>query len=146
LQLYELRKENNELADKIKKYLITMFNKEYTSNYGILKNFKAMINNSQKKSYVLSNLLQDHHNHILIISPNKYLFDAMLLGRLFRKFKNSNHTESTLKIVYAGNDHVKIYIDFFETVLNVNMFKYAASKEGNIRCVIAEADKFPKID
>jgi GTP-binding protein EngB required for normal cell division len=148
LQLYELRKENNELADKIKKYLITMFNKEYTSNYncGILKNLKLIIRNSRNKSYDLYNLLYQYYNYIHIISTNKYLFDAMLLGRLFRKFKNSNHTESTLKIVYAGNDHVKTYIDFFETVLNVNMFKYAASKEGNIRCVIAEADKFPKID
>lgn len=137
IQLYELRKENKDLAINIQKYLTECYIKKYShGNITILKYIFAENN--------INKLIDAWYK---LDKTNEYIFDAMLLGRMFRQFKGKNHIDSKLKVVYAGDAHIKTYINFFKSILHVDMFNYKAIQNltSESRCVVADATKFPKI-
>lgn len=171
LQLYELGKENSNsnLADNIKKYLTERYIKKYTSNDISLYHLKEINPNKNDINEIL-----EIWTYTYVKNTNPHIFDAMLLGRMFRQFGEKNHIDSTLKVVYAGNNHANTYIDFFENVLGVNMYNYKAieldvninkysknpnetlpesmieilnkSSDKESRCVLADAKNFLPID
>ena len=68
-----------------------------------------------------NNLIQ---NFVLgsIIEMDAHIFDAYLLGRLFRTFNyttQQEHIPSNTVVIYAGNYHIQNYVNFFTQVLGI---------------------------
>ena len=61
------------------------------------------------------------------------LYDAYLLGRMFRKFKRSNspHASSSKVVIFAGEAHIHNYVDFFEIYFKASFNKYGIWKDRN---------------
>jgi hypothetical protein len=98
-------------------------------------------------------ILELKDTEAVAIPSNSLLMDAYTLGRMFRKFSsNEFHQDSSRAIVYAGDAHIRTYVDFFEQVLNVPFIKYApngdlgvltaAKVENIIRCIPVNLNDF----
>lgn len=99
--------------------------KEYVNYWRSLSQKLVNINNHSDLVNIL-NYLNEFSNNIfsfLITSVGLYTLDSYLLSRLFRTFSNSpgkKHEPSILSIVYMGDTHVNLEVEFFEKVLKLS--------------------------
>jgi hypothetical protein len=133
-QLDALRKEgvkfkNHEMAD-----LIEQFVKQNYKNRVDLELFQSYWKDyiGQLQKYIKNKNLDDEteeYNEMInrfllgsIIEMDAHIFDAYLLGRLFRTFQyttRKEHIPSQTVVIYAGNYHIQNYVNFFVDVLGM---------------------------
>lgn len=78
------------------------------------------------------------------VTSTALLMDVYLLARMFRTFPNTNHTNSSIRIIYAGDAHIDTYNEFLSSALGVKMYKYGdpRSLKNYKRCVDVDINKF----
>lgn len=116
-----------ELATKIKDYTKNYYLKGPFSKFRkpILEMFEAARHKVSMGEQDLANLGILFKKMRAIIAMQEGMFmDAYLLARMFRTFPNTKHTPSDKRIIYAGSEHIKTYVDFFEKELDVKFKSY----------------------
>ncbi len=146
-QLYELSKENSDLAEKIKNFCIYEYNKRL-NNAVIIRNWEQIMDLYWQKNLNIDLIgIYTREIYLQIIDTNAILMDAYTLARMFRNFKPRN---STRCIVVAGIDHILTYLTFFYQTFGNKIIEYnpntVASENGSvddvIRCVEINLDDF----
>jgi hypothetical protein len=132
-QLDALRKEgvqfkNHEMADLIEEFVKKNYNNKvdlvlfqsYFKDYIVQLN--KYIKNKNIDEYDEYNKKINQFLMGSIIEMDAHIFDAYLLGRLFRTFKytkRKKHIPSKTIVIYAGNYHIQNYVNFFVDVLGM---------------------------
>ena len=76
-------------------------------------------------------------NYFLITSVGPYILDAYILSRLFRNFSGKDHYPSILSIVYAGDSHINIEVEFFEKVLKLSPVNQVKKSIEESQCIFS---------
>jgi len=150
-QLYQLEKEGqSELASKIRDYTKDLYfgvalSKEilriWDKIYPSYQNF-VQHPSSQSARLMFAQKLKNVRVQIKRLTDSAVnIVDAYTLGRLFRTFPGTNHQPSSIRIIYAGDYHIRSYKNFFENWLDVPVTSYRSSPE-NIRCLEIDARDF----
>ena len=134
-QFESLGNENIKASNKIKKYIEKEYLKE--SNFEevrkawkeIMLIFIGLISNKKgkiTKDEITSGLKRLDKRLTTIIEKGvtgtSLLMDAYTLARMMRTFPDSK--ESSYKIIFAGQEHVKRYVNYFEKHMNETFDKY----------------------
>lgn len=128
-QLEALENENkseikNDIIEFIKNYYIK-FNKQNNAPFikiwtQIMKIYNNLINPKVRKfgdiRNILNNLIDQYKKASKYVMRNAdaHLMDAYTLARMFRTYSGKNNIDSDKVLVYAGNAHIKTYVEFFK--------------------------------
>ena len=137
-QLESLENENKVvIAKKIKKYIQKEYLKECNFDnmrkaWGeIMLIFLTISIQKDKitKEKFVSYLKKIEHRLMTIIEKgvtgSSLLMDTYTLSRMMRTFPQSKvHKESSYKIIFAGQEHIKRYVEFLEKNMNEKFDKY----------------------
>jgi len=141
-------KKNNLIINKIKSQFITL---AYEGKQYIVESIKKYIYDRASVMKRAYNFVK-HWNKVKLIQLNQlnnnelssiiylesiinfilrnyvcYYMDAYLLGKLFRNSDNISK-----KIIYVGNFHILLYIDFIKKTFNINQYVHISNHR---RCV-----------
>ena len=73
-------------------------------------------------------------NFKYIATENLFLLvDSYLLARMFRTFPGTNHVPSNIKIIYTGNAHTDLYVDFLTKKMGVSFTKAGLTTSEDIK-------------
>jgi hypothetical protein len=87
---------------------------EHISNF-----FTLNINERRKLHIITSEFLKLLNSYFVHLEA--FILDSYILPRLFRTFSSSKslHHPSVLSIIYAGDNHINIEVEFFEKILKL---------------------------
>jgi tetratricopeptide (TPR) repeat protein len=150
-QLEALQNEGQgEMANKIISFILDTYNTKVNINLimdlwtSITLTYRGLVNKKFKQlenaDILLDRFISEYKKaqklFSLSVSGGSLMMDAYTLARMFRTYSNSQdkdilqkqkenkHIDSSKSIVYAGNAHIDVYINFFETVLQTPFIKY----------------------
>lgn len=134
-QLDALRKErvkfkNQEMANIIEDFVKNNYKNRVDTNLfqAYWKDYIGQLENYLKDNKLINKDTEKYNNLIQnfvlgsIIEMDAHIFDAYLLGRLFRTFNyttQQEHIPSNTVVIYAGNYHIQNYVNFFTQVLGI---------------------------
>ena len=153
-QLYQLEQEGQgELAQKILDFakeeyfqnalpseIIKIWNEIYNNFVAFTRDnsLEALLAFGQSQSNVIYQIVR-------LVVTGSNIMDAYTLARLFRDFSKSkkpnSHVPSSVRIIYAGNNHILKYIKFFTEKLNVKINSYPGNPQTK-RCLEVDVRDF----
>lgn len=130
IQLEALEKQGkHELVDKIKEFIITRADVYINLMEKYFHDMTTMIESNVIDDYLLFWESAFLKFDVITLLIDTCFMDAYLLGRIFRY-------EGKESIVYAGDEHVKRYVKFFDYYLNTTPICYQSRKLSYInRCL-----------
>lgn len=110
--------QGKDLSKKISDYIIEKYitGTDYYSIYLIWEKLMKSDNPEDRKRLATRFRRISTKNLFLIV-------DSYLLARMFRTFPGTGHIPSNIKIIYTGNAHTDIYVDFLTKKMGVSFSK-----------------------
>jgi hypothetical protein len=126
----QLKKCDNKFQSLINKYIKTQF-KNYDLVYKNIynENINAIIKGikNKKKMFSISEMSFSIQSILgMVISMNSIVMDIYLLSKMFKEDKN-------LIFVYAGNAHIKNYVEFLQKYMNFKLISGGVARTK--RCI-----------
>ena len=149
-QFYGLEQQgDDEMSEKIQAFVknkYQTYRKQIQHNpLGAIELLAYQTNDYDRFMDVISvahNLINYEHQFTLLTAS---LMDAYTLARMFRRYPEQEHIESSVVITYTGAAHAKHYAEFFKTYLGSKILTFGNMPPPVNRCIAMDYDTFFEI-
>ena len=119
---------NNEMQQHIKKYIKLQFNNEIEKHIVKINTNVDKFNNTEdleifKKQTYIANIFEEVEKIIMLFAV--YVLDAYTIARVMKSY---TQYDSSVIIIYAGDDHIKNYLSVIDHLNSSNLLKVTDKK------------------
>ena len=102
LSNYKIQKQLKNVPTQLRTIIINWFRIIYNKSYNFLTN----------KDNIFTNIFTDENIYENVFVLFNTIMDIYLISRLFRLYNTDSNTAARNSIIYVGNAHAKIYVNF----------------------------------